>query len=230
MDEGLPIGHCSSRSSSPENPLEQWIFSYNCLSPYIRMSGQVGLTDEQVQYEKNAVLFDRRDSRIRDGIGATLELFSNRRSTFLNKFDSRTAIQDSTSRGSPQFDTMQYPQISRPQYYEKEDEILGRELREKNDLEIQTLTLHDEKEEAATGNVTLKDRLKHFIFAWYACTMSTGGVAFVLSAIPSRFDGLTIGHQYLRVQPLPLHSRHNHYVCQILRTSRNLHSLDDQAT
>jgi tellurite resistance protein TehA-like permease len=192
MDEGLPIGHCSSRSSSPENPLEQWIFSYNCLSPYIRMSGQVGLTDEQVQYEKNAVLFDgRRDSRIRGSIGATLERFSKRRSTFINKFDRRTAIQDSTSRRSPQSDTMVYPQISRPQYYEKEDEILGRELRDKNDLKIQTLSLHDEKEEATAGNTTLKDRLKHFTFAWYACTMSTGGVAFVLSVIPSRFDGLT---------------------------------------
>jgi tellurite resistance protein TehA-like permease len=50
--------------------------------------------------------------------------------------------------------------------------------------------LHDDKE-AAAGSVTLKDRLKHSTFAWYACTISTGGVAFVLSVIPSRFDGLT---------------------------------------
>jgi hypothetical protein len=120
-----------------------------------------------------------------------LRFFPKRRSTFLSKFDGRTAMQDSTSRGSPQSDAMVYPQESRPQYYGKEDEILGRELRDKNDIEIQTLSLHDEKEEAAAGNVTLKDRLKHFTFAWYACTMSTCGVAFVLFVIPSRFDGLT---------------------------------------
>jgi hypothetical protein len=102
-----------------------------------------------------------------------LSFFSKKRSTFLNKFDSRTAIQDSTSGGSPQSDTMVYPQISQSQYYEKEDEILGRELRDKNDIEIQTLSLHDEKEEAAAGNVTLKDRLEHFTFAWYACTIGS---------------------------------------------------------
>lgn len=38
---------------------------------------------------------------------------------------------------------------------------------------------------------TLKDRLKHFTFAWFACTMSTGGIAFVLSVVPNRFNGLT---------------------------------------
>jgi hypothetical protein len=101
------------------------------------MSRQAGPTNEQVQYDKNAVPFDdRRGSRIRGSIRSTLELFSKRRSTFLNKFDSRTAIQDSTSRGSPQSGTMVYQQISRPQYYEKEDEILGRELTDKNDIEI----------------------------------------------------------------------------------------------
>jgi hypothetical protein len=40
------------------------------------------------------------------------------------------------------------------------------------------------------GNLSLGDRLKHFTFAWYAMTMSTGGAAFVLSVIPNRIDGL----------------------------------------
>ncbi|PMD44742.1 hypothetical protein L207DRAFT_552816 [Hyaloscypha variabilis F] len=55
-----------------------------------------------------------------------------------------------------------------------------------------SLRIHNhEKEEAVVGSVSLRDRLKHFTFAWYAMTMSTGGVAFVLSVIPNRFDGLT---------------------------------------
>ncbi len=40
-------------------------------------------------------------------------------------------------------------------------------------------------------NLSFKDRLKHFTFAWYAFTMSTGGIAFVLSVVPNRFPGLT---------------------------------------
>lgn len=40
-------------------------------------------------------------------------------------------------------------------------------------------------------SVNLKERLKHFTFAWYTSSMSTGGIAFVLSAIPNRFNGLT---------------------------------------
>ncbi|KAE9378482.1 hypothetical protein N431DRAFT_501109 [Stipitochalara longipes BDJ] len=48
-----------------------------------------------------------------------------------------------------------------------------------------------EKEEVVIGIVSLKGRLKHFTFAWYAMTMSTGGVAFVLLVIPNRFYGLT---------------------------------------
>lgn len=40
-------------------------------------------------------------------------------------------------------------------------------------------------------SLTIKERLEHFTFAWYASTMSTGGIAFVLSVIPNRFDGLT---------------------------------------
>jgi tellurite resistance protein TehA-like permease len=41
------------------------------------------------------------------------------------------------------------------------------------------------------NDITLKERLKHFTYAWYGCTMSTGGMAFVLSVVPYRFNGLT---------------------------------------
>jgi tellurite resistance protein TehA-like permease len=52
------------------------------------MSRQAGPTNEQEQYEKNtAPIDDGRDSPIRGSIGATLELFSKRRSTFLKKFE-----------------------------------------------------------------------------------------------------------------------------------------------
>jgi hypothetical protein len=78
--EGLPIEHCSSGLSSPESPLQQWNFPYSCPSPFVTfvsMSRHAGPTNEQVQYEKNTVpIDDRRDSRIRGNIGATLEIFS----------------------------------------------------------------------------------------------------------------------------------------------------------
>ncbi|KAH8773321.1 voltage-dependent anion channel [Hyaloscypha finlandica] len=88
---------------------------------------------------------------------------------------------------------MVYPQISKPmnyQYADKERERFGREIREET-IKIQSISIDHEKEEAVIGSVSLRDRLKHFTFAWYAMTMSTGGVAFVLSVIPNRFDGLT---------------------------------------
>ena len=46
-------------------------------------------------------------------------------------------------------------------------------------------------DDGADEHVTWKGRLKHFTFAWYAATMSNGGVAFVLSALPKRFAALT---------------------------------------
>ncbi|KAE8453911.1 hypothetical protein EG329_007687 [Mollisiaceae sp. DMI_Dod_QoI] len=157
------------------------------------MSHQAGLVEELVQYKK-AVLFDeRRDSRIRGSIEATLEFFSKRRSTFINKFDSRTAIQNPTAHRSSS--TMTYPQISRPvPYHNSEnssDRILGTESIHEKDVEVGSI-LHDNNSYGeATGNLSIKDRLKHFTFAWYASTMSTGGVAFVLSVVPNRFYGLT---------------------------------------
>jgi len=53
------------------------------------------------------------------------------------------------------------------------------------------IIVYEPKKDALIENITLKDRLKHFTLAWYTCTMSTGGVAFVLSTVPYRFDGLT---------------------------------------
>jgi C4-dicarboxylate transporter/malic acid transport protein len=41
------------------------------------------------------------------------------------------------------------------------------------------------------ATVDWRERLKHFTFAWYASTMSTGGVAFVLSVVPHRFSFFT---------------------------------------
>lgn len=41
------------------------------------------------------------------------------------------------------------------------------------------------------ANVGLRERLKHFTFAWFLCTMSTGGLAIALAETPHRFNGLT---------------------------------------
>lgn len=42
--------------------------------------------------------------------------------------------------------------------------------------------------------ISLRERLRHFTFAWYTVTMSTGGIALVLGLTPHRFTGLdTIG-------------------------------------
>lgn len=42
--------------------------------------------------------------------------------------------------------------------------------------------------------ISVRERLRHFTFAWYTVTMSTGGIALTLSLTPHRFRGLdTIG-------------------------------------
>lgn len=42
--------------------------------------------------------------------------------------------------------------------------------------------------------ISLRERLRHFTFAWYTVTMSTGGIALALGLTPHRFRGLdTIG-------------------------------------
>ncbi|KDN66312.1 putative C4-dicarboxylate transporter/malic acid transporter [Colletotrichum sublineola] len=42
--------------------------------------------------------------------------------------------------------------------------------------------------------ISVRDRIRHFTFAWYTLTMSTGGIALLLGVTPHRFRGLdTIG-------------------------------------
>ncbi|RDW92238.1 hypothetical protein BP5796_01632 [Coleophoma crateriformis] len=41
-------------------------------------------------------------------------------------------------------------------------------------------------------HLSIRARLEHFTFAWFACTMSTGGVAFTMSVIPNRPEALTV--------------------------------------
>lgn len=53
-----------------------------------------------------------------------------------------------------------------------------------------------EKPQYANSNqqthATMKDRLNHFTWAWFACTMSTGAIAVVLANTPFRFTGLDV--------------------------------------
>jgi tellurite resistance protein TehA-like permease len=81
------------------------------------------------------------------------------------------------------------PQISRPVLQVPDHN--GQTM--EKDIEIASVELHKDYDEPYVGEADLKLRLKHFTFAWYAWTMSTGGVAFVLSVIPPayRFAGLT---------------------------------------
>src|ERR1700733_15279529 len=43
-----------------------------------------------------------------------------------------------------------------------------------------------------TSQIGFCGRLKHLTWAWFTLTMSTGGLALLLSATPHRFPGLTI--------------------------------------
>ena len=154
------------------------------------MGSQAGPVQELVEYEKNFLNDKRRDSRIRGSIEATLGYFSQRRSTFIQNFNSRPAIQ------SPYRSPYTYPQ-PRKMDSRNENDMVGRDYEKDTEAQATSTFVYDdhednhEKELGRTENVTLKDRLKHFTFAWYAMTMSTGGVAFVLNVIPYRFDSLT---------------------------------------
>jgi C4-dicarboxylate transporter/malic acid transport protein len=90
---------------------------------------------------------------------------------------------------------MAYPQITRTDPYQtfgnKSNGVLGREIIYEKDVEVDSIPHTHDKHAEVIGPLSIKDRLKHFTFAWYACTMSTGGVAFVLNTVPNRFDGLT---------------------------------------
>ncbi|KAF7885838.1 uncharacterized protein EAF02_004347 [Botrytis sinoallii] len=71
------------------------------------------------------------------------------------------------------------------------ENILGRDF-EEVDVEIGLKEL-PEKEEPIQ-NLTFSERLRHFTYAWFASTMSTGGVAFTLSVLPIESDAiLTLG-------------------------------------
>lgn len=58
---------------------------------------------------------------------------------------------------------------------------------EKEDLEKADL----EKALSPNENLTLRERIKHFTWAWYTTTMATGGLALLISATPHRFKGLS---------------------------------------
>lgn len=48
------------------------------------------------------------------------------------------------------------------------------------------------KESFDSPKVPLRERLHHFTWAWFACTMSTGGLSLLLNQTPHQFSGLTI--------------------------------------
>jgi C4-dicarboxylate transporter/malic acid transport protein len=60
-----------------------------------------------------------------------------------------------------------------------------------NSLEGQRGTLRATKE-TLHGDLGIRDRIRHFTLAWFTCTMSTGGIALVLSQTPHRFHGLQV--------------------------------------
>ncbi|CAG8981532.1 hypothetical protein HYALB_00013924 [Hymenoscyphus albidus] len=48
--------------------------------------------------------------------------------------------------------------------------------------------------EREQGNVGIRDRIHHFTWAWFAATMSTGGIGLLLAKTPHRFPGInTVG-------------------------------------
>jgi C4-dicarboxylate transporter/malic acid transport protein len=88
-----------------------------------------------------------------------------------------------------------YPQLSWPAMTPNfnSSETLWMAKGKGKDIENGLQKEHDEKHDHGVdpSTVTWRERLKHFTFAWYACTMSTGGVAFVMSVVPNRFEAMT---------------------------------------
>ncbi|APA08822.1 hypothetical protein SS1G_02619 [Sclerotinia sclerotiorum 1980 UF-70] len=71
------------------------------------------------------------------------------------------------------------------------ENIIGRDFRD-DDVEHALKEMPEKEEPIQT--LTFSERLKHFTYAWYASTMSTGGVAFTLSVLPIESDALiTLG-------------------------------------
>jgi tellurite resistance protein TehA-like permease len=60
-----------------------------------------------------------------------------------------------------------------------------------NSLEGQRGTLRTSREGTLHGDLGIRDRLHHFTWAWFTCTMATGGISLVLAQTPHRFNGLT---------------------------------------
>lgn len=156
------------------------------------MAEQAGPVEELIRYKKTVLADQRRDSVIRGSIATTIDFFSQRRSQFIKSFD--------TIRGTGEIPVqkpaaMAYPQISRPLETSPSYDDMQWSTNEKGkDVDIETSSMdfgHEVKHLVVPQHLTLKERLKHFTFAWYAFTMSTGGVAFTLSVLPNRFAGLT---------------------------------------
>ncbi|KAH6713706.1 voltage-dependent anion channel [Leptodontidium sp. MPI-SDFR-AT-0119] len=60
-----------------------------------------------------------------------------------------------------------------------------------NSLEGQRGTLQTSRRTGTLhGDMGIRDRIHHFTLAWFACTMSTGGIGLVLAQTPHRFRGL----------------------------------------
>lgn len=49
-----------------------------------------------------------------------------------------------------------------------------------------------QRHKSTRQRATMKDRLQHFTWAWFACTMSTGAMSVVLANTPFRFRGLDV--------------------------------------
>lgn len=159
------------------------------------MAFQAEHIEQLVQYKKNVLNDNRRDTLIRSESEATLDFILGRKAEFLDTNDSRPATPIINSEMPVQMSYNQHPSISRPMMVSYEPPFTYNDNRtsaQEKDMESSTIAdLDHPKPESNPESLSWSERLKHFTFAWYACTMSTGGVAFVLSVIPNRFDALT---------------------------------------
>jgi len=55
--------------------------------------------------------------------------------------------------------------------------------------EASKIVLPKQEQEEEPHKVSLRQRLKHFTFAWFLSTMSTGGLALALAETPHKFQG-----------------------------------------
>lgn len=63
----------------------------------------------------------------------------------------------------------------------------------REDMEHLRIT-HSQEGEGKLHKVSIRERISHFTWAWFECTMSTGALAIILARTPFRFTGLdTIG-------------------------------------